>query len=157
MLGGIGETPSLVELAQLLPRGQRGAGHPAHRGIAVHQCLHGDGVEHLAGLRGFDAFLGFDGGLQTVGPALQRSDAASAGVDQMYGVVADDVVHVAVQQRVGVQRDVDLGQGGADVLLGVEVDAAEFGFDLLGTGLGEVDVAAVRVGVVVVAGDQFAY
>ena len=52
----------------------------------------------------------------------------------MYGVVADDVVHVALQQHVGVQRDVDLGQSGADVLLGVEVDAAEFSFDLLGAG-----------------------
>ena len=75
----------------------------------------------------------------------------------MHGVVADDVVHVAVQQDVGVQRDVHLGQRGADVLLRVQVDAAEFGFDLLRAGLGEVNVAAVRVGVVVVAGDQFAY
>ncbi len=74
----------------------------------------------------------------------------------MHRVVADDVVHVALQQHVGVQRDVDLGQRRADVFLGVQVDAAEFGFDLLCAGLGEVNVAAVGIGVVVVARDQFA-
>ena len=68
----------LVELAQLLAGGQRGAGHAAHRRVAVDQRLHGDGVEHLAGLGGLDALLGLDGGLQPVGPALQLRDAAAA-------------------------------------------------------------------------------
>ncbi len=75
----------------------------------------------------------------------------------MHGVVADDVVHVAVQQNVSVQRDVHLGQRRADVFLRVQVDAAELGFDLLCAGLGEVNVAVVGIGVVVVARDQFAY
>ena len=126
-------------------------GHAAHRRIPVDQRLHRDGVEHLAGLGGLDALLGLDGGLQAVRPALQLRDAAAGGVDQVHRVVADDVVHVALQQHVRVQGDVDLGQRGADVLLGVQVDAAEFGLDLLGAGLGEVDVAAVGIGVVVLA------
>ena len=67
----------------------------------------------------------------------------------MHGVVADDVVHVALQQHVCVQCDVDLGQGGADVFFRVQVDAAELGLELLCAGLGEVHVAAVGVGVVV--------
>ena len=46
----------------------------------------------------------------------------------------------------GVQGDVDLGQRGADVLLGIQVDPAERLLDLLGTGLGEVDVAVVGIG-----------
>jgi len=69
-------------------------------------------VDHRGGL---DAFLGFDGGLKAVGPALQLRDAAAGGVDQVHRVVANDVVHVALQQHVRMQRDVDLGQGGADV------------------------------------------
>ncbi len=68
----------LVELAQLLAGGQRGAGHAAHRRVPVDQRLHGDGVEHLAGLGGLDALFGLDGGLQPVGPALQLRDAAAA-------------------------------------------------------------------------------
>ena len=67
----------------------------------------------------------------------------------MHGVVAHDVVHVAVQQDVRVQRDVDLGERGADVLLGVEIDSAELLFELARAGVGQVDVAAVGVGVVV--------
>ena len=146
----------LVELAQLFAGGQRGAGHAAHRRVPVDQRLHRDGVEHLAGLGGLDALLGLDGGLQPVGPALQLRDAAAGRVDQVHRVVADDVVHVALQQHVGVQCDVDLGQSGADVLLGVQVDAAELGLELLRAGLGEVHVAAVGVGVVVLARDQLA-
>ena len=69
----------------------------------------------------------------------------------MHRVVADDVVHVALQQHVGVQGDVDLGQRGADVLLGVQVDAAERLLELAGARVGEVHVAAVGVGVVVLA------
>ena len=142
----------LVELAQLLAGGQRGAGHTAHRRVAVDQRLHGDGVEHLTGLGGLDALLGLHGGLQAVRPALQLRDPAAGGVDQLHRAVAHDVVHVALQQHVGVQGDVDLGQRGADVLLGVQVDTAERLLDLLRTGLGEVDVAAVGVGVVVLTG-----
>ena len=68
-------------------------------------------------------------------PSGQRCsvrDPAARGVDQLHGAVADDVVHVALQQDVRVQRDVDLGQRGADVFLGVEVDAAERRLELAG-------------------------
>jgi hypothetical protein len=92
----------------------------------------------------------------SVGPALQLSDAAARGVDQVHGVVPHDVVHVPVQQHVRVQRHVDLGQGGADVLLGVEVDSAEPRLDLLRPRFGEVHVAAVLVRVEVLARGQLA-
>ena len=149
VFGGIGDDPELVELAQLLAGRQRGARHAAHRRITVDQRLHGDGVEHLAGLGGLDALLGLDGGLQPVGPALQLRDPAAGRVDQVHRAVADDVVHVALEQHVRVQCDVDLGQRGADVLLGVQVDAAELGLELLRAGVGEMHVAVVGVGVVV--------
>ena len=74
----------------------------------------------------------------------------------MNRVIADDVVNVALQQHMSVQRDVDLGQCGADVLLGVQVDPAELGLQLLRAHLGQVDVAAVGVGVVVLARGQLA-
>ena len=119
----------LVELAQLFACGQSGSGHAAHRRVPVDQRLHGDGVEHLTGFGGLDAFFGLDRGLQTVRPALQLGDAAAGGVDQVHGVVAHDVVHVAVQQDMRVQRDVDLGECGADVLLGVEIDSAKLLFE----------------------------
>ena len=64
----------------------------------------------------------------------------------MHRTVADDVVHVALQQHVRVQGDVDLGQRGGDVLLGVKVDSAECLLQSSGAGVGEVHVAAVVVG-----------
>ena len=72
----------------------------------------------------------------------------------MHGVVAHDVVHVAVQQDMRVQRDVDLGECGADVLFGVEIDSAELLFDSGSPGLGQMHVAAIGVGVVMHAGLQ---
>ena len=139
----------LVELAQLLAGGQRGSGHAAHRRVPVDQRLHGDGVEHLTGLGGLDALFGLDRRLQTVRPALQLGDATAGGVDQVHGAVAHDVVHVAVQQDMRVQRDVDLGERGADMLLGVQIDSAELLFDSGRPGIGQVHVAAVGVGVVI--------
>ena len=91
-----------VELAQLLAGGQRGPGHPAHGRVAIDQRLDGDGVEHLAGLGGLDALLGLNGRLQAVGPALQGGDPAPGRVDQLDSAVADHVVHIALQQHLGV-------------------------------------------------------
>ncbi len=70
----------------------------------------------------------------------------------MHRVVPHDVVDVALQQHMRVQRDVDLGERGADVFLGVQIDAAERLFQLAGAEFGQVDVAAVGVGGVVVVG-----
>jgi hypothetical protein len=74
----------------------------------------------------------------------------------VHGAVADDVVHVALQQHVGVQGDVDLGEGGSDVFLGVQVDSAQRLLDLLGARVGQVDVAPVGVGGVVDPGSHVA-
>ncbi|SIN07788.1 Uncharacterised protein [Mycobacteroides abscessus subsp. abscessus] len=37
----------------------------------------------------------------------------------MHGAVAHDVVDIALEEHMGVQRDVDLGQGGSDVMFGI--------------------------------------
>ncbi|SKU63336.1 Uncharacterised protein [Mycobacteroides abscessus subsp. abscessus] len=75
----------------------------------------------------------------------------------MHGAVAHDVVDIALQEHMGVQRDVDLGQGGSDVMFGIQVDISQLLLQLPGTGVGEEDIAAIVVGLVVLAGDQLAY
>ena len=90
--------------------------------------LHGDRVQHLALGGGVEALLGLDGRLQTVRPAAALGHPAAHLVDQLDAAVADDVVDVAVQQRVGVQGHVDRGQL-LDVVVGVQVDAAELRLD----------------------------
>jgi hypothetical protein len=53
------------------------------------------------------ALLGFDGGVQTRGPAAIESDPALELIDHLDGAVFDDVVDVAVQQGVSVKRILD--------------------------------------------------
>ena len=103
--------------------------------------------------------------MEAVRPALQGSDAPAGRVDQLDRAIAHDVVHIALQQNVGVEGHVDLGQRGADVLLGVQVDAAESFLQSLSARFGEMYVAAVGVGgeilrpvlVRVRVGDQLAH
>ena len=70
----------------------------------------------------------------------------------MHRSIADDVVHIALQQHMRVQGDIDLGQRGGDVLLGVEVDTTECTFQFLSAGVGEVHIAVVIVGGEIVVG-----
>jgi hypothetical protein len=89
-------------------------------------------------------------------PSGQRCRCATrpAGVvDELDLPVADEVVDVAVQQRVRVERHVD-GREGVRLVLGVEVDAAEAPLDPGQPQRGEVHGAACRVGLVVHVGPQ---
>ena len=156
-VGGVGRDrrdTQLVELPQLLTGRQGGAGHSADTRVAVDECLHGDGVENLTGVGGFDSLLGFDSCLQAIGPALQRGDASTRGVDEVHGAITHDVVHVALQEHMCVQGHIDLGEGGPDVVLGVQVDVPQLLFQLPGSGIGQEDVATVVIGLVVLACDQ---
>ena len=55
-------------------------------------------------------------------------------------------MHIALQQHVGMQSHVDLGQRGRHVLFGVEVDATECLLQPPRAGVGQVHVATVVVG-----------
>ena len=56
------------------------------------------------------AFLGLERGLQAVGPMAIGDDPARELVDHADAAVPDDVVDVAPQERVRVQRAIELGQ-----------------------------------------------
>ena len=70
-------------------------------------------------------------------------------------------MHIALQQHMGVQGDIDLGQRGGDVLLGIKVDTAKRLLQPSGAGIGEVNVAVVIVGgekgVGIFIGDELAH
>ncbi len=61
-------------------------------------------------------------------------------------------MHVALQEHMRVQRDIDLSQCGADVLLGVQVDATERFLDFACPVLGQVDIAVIGIGGKVLVG-----
>ena len=139
----------VVELPELLARGQCGAGHAAHRGVPSDQGLHRDRVDDLAGIGLAEPLFDLHRGLNAVGPALQLRDTATRGVDQVYATVADDVMNVPLEQIVGVHGDVDVHQGGADVVLVVEVDTTELFLDEGRALLGEGHVSPLGVDLVV--------
>ena len=90
------EAPELFGL-----RGGR-AGHAAGLRIERHQILQGDGGQHAALLAERQSLLGFERRVQARRPAAVRRDAALELVHRFDGAVFHDVVHIAAQQRVGV-------------------------------------------------------
>ena len=57
-----------------------------------------------------DAFLRLERRLQTIGPVTIGDDPAGELVDDLDAAVAHDVVDVAPQQHLRVQRAIELGQ-----------------------------------------------
>jgi hypothetical protein len=97
----------LEVLPQLVADVDRGRRHAAQRGVEPDVGLDRDGAEHLALGAGVEPLLRLDRGVQAVRPAPALGDPAPHLVDELDRPVADDVVDVALQQRVGVQGHVD--------------------------------------------------
>ena len=94
-----------VDLAELVRLCRGGAGHAADdAGRAPIRFCDRDRSEHSALLLRRDAFFHLDRRLQPGRPAPVGHDAALELVNRHDGAVLDDVVDVAAQQDVGVQR-----------------------------------------------------
>jgi hypothetical protein len=106
--------------------------------------LDGDRAQDAAVGAQRQSFLGFDRCLQAVGPVAVLGDAACHLVDQLDGRAAHDVLDVAPQQHLGVER-VAHGRGQVQVLGGDQAAAFERSFDRERAAFGEEDVARVLV------------
>ena len=99
------------ELVDLLELGRFGFGRTGHAGqLLVHAevVLEGDGGERLILALDLDAFLGFDGLVQTIAPAAAGHQAAGELVDDDHFAVLHDVILVALEEHVGLQRLLDV-------------------------------------------------
>ena len=114
LVGGNDDDFELVDLLEFGGFGFGGAGHAAQLLVEAEVVLEGDGGQRLVFLADADAFFGFDGLVQAIGPAAARHQAAGEGVDDDDFAVLDHVVHVALVERVGLD-------GGFDVVLQVPV------------------------------------
>ena len=126
---------------------------PAYFGIELDQVLDGDGAEDPALTSEPDAFFGFDGWLQSVGPTAILGDAALELIDQFDAAVLDDVIDIPAQQLFRVKSMIERCQE-RKVFGFVQIAAAQHGFDARHAVLGEVDVARVFVLAVVPAEDE---
>ena len=80
-VGGDDDDFELVDLFEFGRFSFGGAGHAAQLLVKAEIVLEGDGGKGLVFLADLDAFLGFDGLVQSVGPAAAGHEAAGEGVD----------------------------------------------------------------------------
>ena len=100
----------LVDLFEFGGFGFGGAGHAAQLFVEAEVVLEGDGGKGLVFLADLDAFLGFDGLVQAIGPAASRHQAAGERVDDddFCLAVLDHVIDVALVERVRLDAGLDV-------------------------------------------------
>ncbi len=135
-IGGHFDDFELVDVEQLIRFGQSRTGHAGQFLVHAEVVLERDRGQRLVFRLDRHMFLGFQRLVQAFRITAALHHAAGELVDDDHFVVADDVVLVAVEQRVGAQRQIDVMHDG-DVLdviqrLALELAGiAQQGFDLL--------------------------
>ena len=143
-----------VDVHELVGLGRRRAGHAGELLVEAEIILEGDRGERLVlGLDG-DVLLGLERLVQAFGVAAALHHAAGELVDDDHLVVLDDVVAVALEQRVGAQRLLHVVDDGdvLDVVERLALEHAGLGeklLDMLVAGLGQGDDAGLLVELVV--------
>lgn len=145
----------IVDFGEFAGLGGGGAGHAAEVLVESEKVFKGNGAEDAAlGFDG-DGFLHFDGSVEPGGPTPVLRDAAFEFIDGFDLAVFDEVVDVAVEEGVSVQGVLKGGES-FEVFFGEEVAAAETGFGVVDTVVGEGDVATVLFDSIVEAFGEFA-
>ena len=143
-VGGDDDDVQLVDLVELGGFGLGGAGHAGELFVEAEVVLEGDGGERLVFLADGDAFLGFDGLVQAIGPAAAGHEAAGELVDDDDLAVLDHVLDVALVERVRLDGDLDVVLHVPVFGVGDVADAEEL-FDLLPALVGDGDGAGLLV------------
>ena len=148
-VGGDGHHLEVVDLVELLGLGHRRTGHPGQLVVEPEVVLEGDrGQRHRLALDP-QALLGLDGLVEALAPAPAGHLAPGELVDDDDLAVLDDVVAVALVERMRLERLLEVaGQGRVGV---VHVLDAEPALHLVDALLGRADGAVLEVDEVVAA------
>ena len=153
-VGGHLDHVEVVDLHELVGLGRGGAGHARELGIETEVVLERDRRQRLILGLDLNMFLRFERLVQAfrIAPALHH--AAGEFVDDHDLVIADDVILVALEERVGAQRLVHVvDQGGVlgviEIALGQQAGVAQQLLDLAGALLGEGDRTLLLVEIVI--------
>ena len=143
-VGGDDDDVELVDVLELGSLGFGGAGHAGELFVEAEVVLEGDGREGLVFLADLDAFFGFDGLVEAVGPAAAGHEAAGELVDDNDLAVLDYVLYVALVEGVGLDGDFDVVLHVPVFRVGDVADAEEL-FYLLEAFVGDGDGAGFFV------------
>ena len=125
-----GHDRQLVDLAELGVLGHGRAGHAGELLVQAEVVLQRDGGQRLVLLAHEHALFRLERLVQALGVAAAFHDAAGELVDDLHLAVHHDVVHVAVEQELGLERLLQVVRQLAG-RVGVDVVDAEHGLDLL--------------------------
>ncbi len=143
----VGRNDDDFELVDLLEFGGLGLGRTGHAAeffVEPEVVLEGDRRQGLIFLANLHAFLGFDGLMQSVGPAATRHQAAGKGVDDDHLAILHDIINVALVDGVGLDARFDIVLQIPVFSVGNVVDAEQL-FDRLPAGVGHADGALLFV------------
>ena len=135
LVGGDDLDGQLVDLAELGVLGKRRTGHAGELVIQTEVVLQGDGGKGLVLLAHEHALFGLDSLMQALGVATALHDAAGELIDNLDLAVGNDVLLVAVEHVLGLQRLLQV----VDQLarkVGVDVLDTQAALDLLEAALG---------------------
>ena len=139
-IGRNGHDRQLVDLAELRVLGHGGTGHAGELVVEAEVVLQRDGGQRLVLLAHEHVLFGLERLVQALGVAASLHDAAGELVDDLHLAVHDDVVHVAMEEELGLQRLLQVVRQLAG-RVGVDVLDAEHDLDLLKAALRGVDGA----------------
>ena len=145
--GHVGRNDQDVQIVDLLEFGRLGVGGARHaRQFFVHAeiVLEGNGGQGLVLPLDFHLLLRLQGLVQTVAVAPARHDPAGEFVDDDHFAFLDDIIHVPLEQGMGLQGLVDMMQQFHVPRL-VEILHFEIGFDPRHALLGQHDGPALLV------------
>ena len=108
LVGGNDDDAEMVNVLELFGLGSGGPGHAGQLLVHPEVILDRDGGEGLTFLADFDVFLGLDGLVQPVREAPAEHQSAAELVDDDDLAVLDDVMHVFLEQIMGLERLIDL-------------------------------------------------
>ena len=145
----------LVDFPELGRLGGRGAGHARKLGVHAEIVLEGDRRHRLVFGLDLHPFLGFDRLVQPIRPAPAFHHAPGELVDDDDLAVLDDVIDVALEDDVGLQRLVEMVDDLSvdDVVKVIGGEQPSFGeatLDLLVAFLGQADVSGLLVDLVII-------
>ena len=136
LVGGNADDLQTVNLAEFVRLGGSRTGHTGQLVVHAEVVLEGDGGQRLAFCGHVDAFLGFDGLMQTFVEAAAVHQAAGELVHDDDFAVLDDVIGIPVHDAPGLDGTVDVMAQRHVVGIG-QILHAKVGFGLLDAGLGQ--------------------